>query len=160
MNVLAPQRTLTIAGVLLGLGFGGFFDGIVLHQILQWHHLLTSTGKYPANTVAGLEMNTFGDGLFHILTYVMSIIGLGMLWRVLLNTRRDTQPTQTWSTVAFLGTILMGWGTFNLVEGIVNHHLLGIHHVRTGSKQLLWDIGFLLWGALMLGGGWVMRQRG
>ncbi|MGZ5240675.1 MAG: DUF2243 domain-containing protein, partial [Caldimonas sp.] len=24
------------AGILFGLGLGGFFDGIVLHQILQW----------------------------------------------------------------------------------------------------------------------------
>jgi uncharacterized membrane protein len=28
--------------VLLGLGLGGFFDGIVLHQILQWHHMLSA----------------------------------------------------------------------------------------------------------------------
>lgn len=36
------------AGILLGLGLGGFFDGIVLHQILQWHHMLTDAG-YPAS---------------------------------------------------------------------------------------------------------------
>jgi uncharacterized membrane protein len=24
------------AGIALGLGLGGFFDGIVLHQLLQW----------------------------------------------------------------------------------------------------------------------------
>jgi uncharacterized membrane protein len=29
-------------GVWLGIGLGGFVDGIVLHQILQWHHMLTS----------------------------------------------------------------------------------------------------------------------
>jgi Predicted membrane protein (DUF2243) len=29
------------AGILLDLGLGGFFDGIVLHQILQWHHMVT-----------------------------------------------------------------------------------------------------------------------
>jgi len=29
------------AGILLGIGLGGFVDGIVLHQILQWHHMLT-----------------------------------------------------------------------------------------------------------------------
>ncbi|MCK1539441.1 DUF2243 domain-containing protein, partial [Bradyrhizobium sp. 176] len=29
------------AGVLLGLGLGGFFDGIVFHQLLQWHHMLS-----------------------------------------------------------------------------------------------------------------------
>jgi uncharacterized membrane protein len=25
----------------MGLGLGGFLDGIVLHQVLQWHHMLT-----------------------------------------------------------------------------------------------------------------------
>jgi len=50
------------AGILLGIGFGGFVDGIVLHQILQWHHMLTSEGSYPATTVAGLEANTLADG--------------------------------------------------------------------------------------------------
>jgi CheY-like chemotaxis protein len=36
--------------VLLGIGLGGFVDGIVLHQILQWHHMLTRAG-YPRATV-------------------------------------------------------------------------------------------------------------
>ena len=39
--------------IVLGIGLGGFLDGIVLHQILQWHHMLTSTGDYPATTVRG-----------------------------------------------------------------------------------------------------------
>ena len=49
------------AGLLLGIGLGGFVDGIVLHQILQWHHLLSSTGEHPATTVAGLAANTLAD---------------------------------------------------------------------------------------------------
>jgi uncharacterized membrane protein len=32
------------------LGLRGFFDGIVLHQILQWRHMLTSA-DYPPNSV-------------------------------------------------------------------------------------------------------------
>ena len=51
------------AGILFGLGLGGFFDGIVLHQILQWHHMLTSAG-YPATSVGNLEINTLWDGIF------------------------------------------------------------------------------------------------
>jgi uncharacterized membrane protein len=31
---------------LLGIGLGGFVDGIVLHQVLQWHHMLTDTGDH------------------------------------------------------------------------------------------------------------------
>lgn len=51
------------AGILFGLGLGGFFDGIVLHQLLQWHHMLTSAG-YPPDTVANLRVNTLWDGIF------------------------------------------------------------------------------------------------
>jgi uncharacterized membrane protein len=45
-----------MAGIFLGLGLGGFFDGIILHQVLQWHHMLTSAG-FPANNLANLEFN-------------------------------------------------------------------------------------------------------
>ena len=36
-----PTGRVRTAGIVLGIGLGGFFDGIVLHQILQWHHMLT-----------------------------------------------------------------------------------------------------------------------
>ena len=39
------------AGILLGVGIGGFFDGVVFHQVLQWHHLVTSAGHPPALVV-------------------------------------------------------------------------------------------------------------
>ena len=70
----------TSVGILLGLGMGGFFDGIVLHQLLQWHHMLTSAG-YRADSVPNLEVNTFWDGLFHASTYVFVLLGLLVLWR-------------------------------------------------------------------------------
>jgi uncharacterized membrane protein len=127
--------------VLLGLGLGGFFDGIVLHQILQWHHMVTSAG-YPANTVGNLEFNTLLDGPFYTSTYMMTAVGLGLLWSA------TRLPHVRWST-----SLLVGWGTFNVIEGIVDHHLLGLHHVKEGSDDLLaWDIGFLAWGAIMLVG--------
>ena len=46
----------------MGLGLGGLLDGVVLHQILQWHHMLTGTGDQPPDTIAGLEANTVADG--------------------------------------------------------------------------------------------------
>jgi uncharacterized membrane protein len=58
--------------------------------------------------------------------------------------------------------MLMGWGIFNLVEGVVNHQILGIHHVRDdlpAGQRLFWDLGFLLWGLLMLLGGWRLTRR-
>jgi uncharacterized membrane protein len=134
------------AGILLGLGLGGFFDGIVLHQILQWHHMFTSAG-YPADSVANLEFNTLWDGLFHASTYVFVALGIAVLWR---HARR---PHAAWSGKLLAGAMLMGFGIFNLVEGVIDHHMLGLHHVNETvphSQWIYWDVGFLAWGAAML----------
>ena len=112
-----------LPGILLGVGLGGFVDGILLHQVLQWHHMLTSAGV-PADTVRGLEINTFFDGLFHASTYIFVAAGLAVLWR------HAHHRHVRWSTKLLAGTILMGFGIFNLVEGIIDHHLLELHHVR------------------------------
>lgn len=140
------------AGVVIGLGLGGFFDGIVLHQILQWHHLVSE--NYPPTSVENLQINTLADGLFHAATWIFTVAGLFMLWRV------HQQGQGARSTRVLIGAVLMGWGIFNLVEGIIDHHILAIHHVRPGSDQALWDIGFLIWGALMLVGGWWLTRAG
>src|ERR671916_1444040 len=69
-------------GFLLGLGLGGFIDGIVLHQILQWHHLLTGdAGGEPMTTVAGLEANTLADGFFHTATWILVAVATALLVR-------------------------------------------------------------------------------
>ena len=144
------------AGILFGLGLGGFFDGIVLHQILQWHHMLTSAG-YPATSIGNLELNTLWDGIFHASTYVFVVLGLILLWRT------AHRVHLWWSGRLLIGTLLMGFGIFNLAEGIVDHQILGLHHVNEtvpASQWLYWDIGFLVWGALMLIGGWALYKSG
>jgi uncharacterized membrane protein len=144
------------AGILFGLGLGGFFDGIVLHQVLQWHHMLTDAG-YPATSIKNLKINAFWDGLFHATTYVFVVMGLTVLWRA--SRRRHVR----WSTKLLAGTLLIGFGLFNLVEGIVDHHLLDIHHVNETVPRehwIYWDIAFLVWGAVMLVGGCVLLKLG
>ena len=144
----------TAAGVLFGLGLGGFFDGIVLHQILQWHHMLTSAG-YSADTVHNLQINTLWDGIFHASTYVFVACGLAVLWR------HGHRGHRYWSTRVLVGTMLIGFGAFNVIEGLINHHVLGLHHVNeTVPRELwvYWDIGFLLWGAVMWLGGWQLKR--
>jgi uncharacterized membrane protein len=69
------SRRPLVSCVLLGVGLGGFVDGIVLHQILQWHHMLTATVDHPADTVAGLEANTLADGLFHAAAWIFVAAG-------------------------------------------------------------------------------------
>ncbi|MPZ49624.1 MAG: DUF2243 domain-containing protein [Dehalococcoidia bacterium] len=149
------RRPLLTSGILLGIGFGGFFDGIIFHQLLQWHHMLTAhdDGRFPMTTIPGLETNTFWDGLFHIVCWTALAIGSAMLWRL------ERQYDVRWS-LPLLGVILMGWGGFNVVEGLVNHQILGIHHVRDDlGGPIEWDLGFLAWGALFLVGGWYLARK-
>ena len=145
----------TLAGILFGLGLGGFFDGIVLHQVLQWHHMLS--GWYPITDVPSLELNTLWDGIFHSITYVFVVVGLFILWRAAH--RRHL----LWSNKFLIGSLLVGWGLFNLVEGIVDHEILGIHHVNERvpfDQHVYWDAGLLAWGAAMLVGGLLLVVSG
>ena len=156
MNRIPGRPFPVTAGVLLGVGLGGFFDGIVLHQMLQWHHMLSSAG-YPPDSVPNLEVNVLWDGLFHAGTYICTALGLAMLWRA------ARHPHPPWPSKMLWGSVLTGFGVFNLGEGIIDHHLLGLHHVNETAPReqwIYWDIGFLIWGALMLGGGWALLRAG
>jgi uncharacterized membrane protein len=146
---------IALPGTVLGVGLGGFVDGILLHQLLQWHHMLSSTGRYPVDTVPGLRMNTLGDGLFHTFTWLSVLIGLGLLYARITDARGAV-----WGSRVLWGWVLVGWGLFNLVEGVIDHHLLGIHHVRAGPGQLWWDLGFLALGAVLIVAGWLLQRSG
>ena len=94
-----PKRRFPLAaGLLFGLGLGGFFDGIVLHQLLQWHHMVSSS--HPVTDLQSLEFNTFWDGLFHASTYIFVVAGLILLWRAAH--RRHL----AWSNKMLVGTLL------------------------------------------------------
>ncbi|HSU48308.1 MAG TPA: DUF2243 domain-containing protein [Arthrobacter sp.] len=49
----AKARPAVAPPFLLGMGLGGFVDGILLHQLFQWHHMLTHTGSMRAATCSG-----------------------------------------------------------------------------------------------------------
>ena len=146
-----------VAGLILGVGLGGFVDGIVLHQVLQWHHMLTAyDGRhYPATTITGLQVNTLWDGIFHASTWVATVLGVGMLWRA------AGARGVRWSARVLVGAMAAGWGGFNLVEGIIDHQILGIHHVRDDlDGPFSWDVGFLVVGALLVVVGWLFIRWG
>jgi uncharacterized membrane protein len=47
--------------------------------------------------------------------------------------------------------LIAGWGLFNLVEGIIDHQILGIHHVyEYTDNKLPFDVAFLIFGGLLL----------
>src|SRR5690349_10960690 len=151
-RVRGPSR---LPGLLLGIGFGGFVDGIVIHQLLQWHHMISATSDHPVTTVAGLEANTLADGLFHVLTLIFTLAGTMLM----LRSWREGRLAPSWPFQIAL--LLVGWGLFNVVEGLVDHLILGVHHVRDDlGGPLSWDLGFLAFGFALMAGGWALHNAG
>jgi uncharacterized membrane protein len=147
------ERASRAPGVMYGIGLGGFVDGIVLHQLLQWHHMVSATSHDPT-TLAGLEVNTMADGFFHAFTWFV-VVGASV---VTLAQWRQGRLAPSWGF--HLGGVLVGWGLFNLVEGLVDHHLLRVHHVRDDlGGPLGWDLAFLASGALLVAVGWALQRR-
>lgn len=140
------------AGLLMGAGLGGFIDGIVFHQILQWHNMLS--GWLPPDNLVDAKINMLWDGIFHAAVWVLTVAGLAVLFRA------GHRPDVLWSGRAFLGALLAGWGCFNVIEGLINHQFLGLHHVMEYASNT-WpaDLGFLMFGALLILAGWQMIAR-
>src|SRR5690606_24499667 len=100
-----------------GFALGGFFDGILLHQILQWHHLLSNVSG------GDLRFQVAADGYFHALMYIVAGIGLWMLWRRALS-RAPLSGT------ALLAEMMIGFGAWHIVDSVLSHWVLGIHRIR------------------------------
>lgn len=152
MSRATHQGAIVSAGILLGTGLGGFADGILLHQILQWHSMLSSV-RPPTDLVA-MKYNMLWDGLFHAFTWVMTVAGLARLWSA------GKRPDVPWSTRTFVGSLSIGWGLFNFVEGVIDHQIMGIHHVHPGEGQLAWDLGFLALGVIQIVIGVALTRAG
>lgn len=72
-----PHRPFIVAGLLLGAGLGGFADGIVFHQLLQWHNMFSA--RLPPDNLLNAKVNMFWDGVFHAAVWLLTVIGL---WRL------------------------------------------------------------------------------
>ena len=79
------RRPLIAAATMLGIGLGGFVDGIVFHQLLQVHNMLSGADYYPKTSLApevvvvNMEINMFWDGLF---------VSLRQAWKFVLRCLR------------------------------------------------------------------------
>lgn len=144
-------RPITGAGIALGFALGGFFDGILLHQILQWHHLLSGLDGPHWRS---LSVQVMADGLFHALMYVIALVGLWKLWRA----RRTAATT---SNRRFIGMVMMGFGLWHMADGMIAHWLLGLHHIRMDAQSVVaWDLLFFLTGGLILVAGLMLARTG
>jgi uncharacterized membrane protein len=144
-------RPVRAAGIALGIGMGGFVDGILFHQIFQFHNMLSA--KIPTDEIVGAKVNMVWDGVFHSFVWIVTAIGLVILYRAAK--RADVRFSDT----TFIGSLLMGWGLFNFVEGVIDHHILQLHHVYERAGLSIWDYGFLAWGAVMILAGWMMLRN-
>lgn len=137
-------------GGVLGFALGGFFDGILLHQILQWHHLLSLV---PG--MADIRLQVLWDGYFHALMYVIAIAGLWGLWRAHRNIG-DIWGRQ------LVGAVAIGFGLWHIVDAVLSHWLLGIHRIKLNSPNpLLWDLlWFFAFGVIPLVIGWYLLRGG
>lgn len=79
MALKVNRWPLISSGILMGAGLGGFFDGILFHQILQVHSMLSA--RIPPVDVVSIKVNMMWDGFFHAAVWLMTLVGLAMLFR-------------------------------------------------------------------------------
>jgi uncharacterized membrane protein len=137
------HTSLISAAMILGAGLGALADGIVFHQILQLHNMLSA--RLPRTSLVNAEINMFWDGVFHACAWLTTALGVAMLWRA------TAQPRGRHAERVLAGGLLLGWGLFNVIEGVIDHALLELHHVFENGDHLTWDMAFLAWGAAMIG---------
>ena len=137
--------------VVTGFGLGAFLDGIVLHQVLQWHHLVVEYRS--ADDLEGLQVNTFWDGVFHLAAWAVVLVGL--LWTA---RRRADLRAVGWRPL--LGALLVGWGSFNITDQVVFHLLLDAHHIRMVEEYQLYDWGYTALGAFLVAAGLLLARDG
>ena len=143
---------LAAAGITLGIGLGGFLDGILFHQIFQLHNMLS--GYLPVTDLVSAKTNMLWDGFFHAGVWLITLAGVLMLFNAAK--RKDA----AWSLNILIGAMLAGWGLFNMVEGTIDHLILGIHHVVEYTyDKLPYDLAFLASGIILLLLGWALIRQ-
>jgi len=147
----ASTRSYWFSGSCIGLALAGFFDGILLHQILQWHSLLSSLN---GETFQDLRFRILTDGLFHAVMYAVGATGLWLLWRA-----RDQFDSPD-SGRRFASTLFIGFGVWHLLDAVLNHWILGLHHIKENSGNwLAWDLAFFSLGLVCVGLGLFLHYR-
>ncbi|WP_340084189.1 DUF2243 domain-containing protein [Siminovitchia sp. FSL H7-0308] len=138
------MRSTFVGSFLLGIGTIGMIDGIFFHQILQWHSTYMHTNRF--NQIVS-------DGFFHLFVTIVIFIGAIILWK------SDPSDSKN-NKLTFLSGIFLGAGIFNFIEGIINHHILQIHHVKPGPNQFLFDILFDVSGIILIIIGLIFKKIG
>ena len=153
---IASKRKSAVSAILIGIGLAGLIDIIIFHEILQWHH--TASHKIIPNTMESLQMNIAYDGVFLAFSLIITISGIVILWYASSSNGKNSILSNKW---LFLGLIFIGLGGFNTVEGVVNHHILEMHHVIDVADPFAFDLAFLILGGLafLVAGGMLLKSK-
>jgi uncharacterized membrane protein len=120
-----------LTGTLIGIGVAAFIDETVFHQLLHWHHF------YDKSTPsAGLV----SDGFFHAGGWLCIVVGLFLF--------ADLQRCATaWPRRIWAGGLL-GWGGFQVYDGLIQHKILGLHQIRYHVDLLPYDLVWNVCGGI------------
>jgi uncharacterized membrane protein len=143
-------RRSILAGVLIGIGVAGFLDETVFHQLLHWHHF------YDRSTTS---VGLVSDGLFHAGSWLCIVCGLFLFAD--LQRRGGTVPKR------LLAGAFLGWGGFQVYDGLFQHKVLRLHQIRYSVDvrpyDLAWNIlgglGILIGVVLLLGAALSVDER-
>jgi uncharacterized membrane protein len=139
-----PQSVLW-ASIPLGIGLIGALDEIVFHQLLRWHNFYVHASQH---------WRIFSDGLLHAFTLSMLFFGAHRLWQ-----QRQTF-SQIISSNPFWAGVLLGGGSFQLWDGIVDHRLLRLHPIREGANNLVvYDIAWNAAAIVLIALGWAIWRN-
>jgi uncharacterized membrane protein len=133
----------------LGFALGGFFDGILLHQVLQWHHLLSLWAPEE-----GLPFHVWWDGIFHAAHYAIAAVALVGLWR------RRADAARAGAGRLLAGWSFLGFAAWHVLDVVLNHWILQMHRTRLDvADPLPWDLGLLAIGLVAGAIGWLILRR-
>ena len=139
------RRRSLATGAMIGIAVMAAVDTIVFHQLLGWHHF------YDRSTP---DVSLLSDGLLQ--TAYLALLVAGFFWFADLRRRRTLARRSAWAG------FVLGLGTFQLFDGVVDHKLLKVHQIRYGVDVRLYDVGWI--GAavalLILGAVLAWRSRG
>ena len=137
-----PGKRTVLSGFLIGCGIAAsMIDLFIFHLGLQWHHF------YDLSTH---EVALLTDGIFHAFGWFITVWGLFLLADI---RRRGGVNWKRWA-----GAVALGIGSFQLLDGVLNHKILGIHQIRYGVDLLLYDTVWIGSAIVLMVIGWVVLR--
>ncbi|MGI5479981.1 DUF2243 domain-containing protein [Streptomyces lavendofoliae] len=133
LHKLPRRRGSLVVSAVIGAAVMAAADEIVFHQILGWHHF------YDRSTTA---VGLLSDGLLH--TAELLALVAGFFAYADLRRRHALAPAHA------RAGFLLGLGTFQLFDGIVDHKLLRLHQIRYGVDVTPYDWAWNAAGLLLL----------